>query len=259
MTGPSCHSPPVPRTFRSSKFSMPTLSTWPVRLAEGEGRETKRVGERNNLWIENDLLKENNCYKLHVAPPNSTRSHMSSLVRSVTITKSCFILIWSNIPRDKKASVYYNATHYELIMNDASPCTSAEKWTTASGNAPLSSSFCLSFLSSLPPRAMISLGVHARTEWTSQFKLSSSPWPQLSAIYCLANACTIVSKANSLPYTLFQEGSLEAWTDWEAVCLMGFYTVLNGMDEMHTEGDVWTYCICWSFLTEACWLLVHNF
>lgn len=37
-TGHSCHSPPVPRTFRSSKFSMPTLSTWPVRLAAGVER-----------------------------------------------------------------------------------------------------------------------------------------------------------------------------------------------------------------------------
>lgn len=34
------HSPPVPKTLSSSKFSMPTLSVWPVRLAS---RKRKKI------------------------------------------------------------------------------------------------------------------------------------------------------------------------------------------------------------------------
>jgi len=35
-----CILPPVPRTFRSSKFSMPTFSAWPVKFAEGKKKIT---------------------------------------------------------------------------------------------------------------------------------------------------------------------------------------------------------------------------
>lgn len=86
------HVPPVPKTLSSSKFSMPTFSVWPVRLASG----------RNSITVHTIFSTQYIHLKTHFFP----LTYISSVHWQLFKLDSCIIFNGFNKRINSKTQTY---------------------------------------------------------------------------------------------------------------------------------------------------------